>query len=231
MANYKKKIVKLNGEDVAILENDQYVSKWAVEMDRLDHDQNMLPFVLPFIKEGDTVMDVGAFIGDHTIAYRKKVGDSGKVIAFEPNHESFECLKFNMEKFDNVELRKEALSDEVCKIQLTEPDDNAGRAYAKKNKKGIKCITIDSLNLDRLDFLKIDAEGFEHKILKGAIETIKRLKPVILVEIVNDYLLKNGTSNNDIFIELIELGYDYRNIYKEQSLYEVHVDVICTPKK
>lgn len=230
MENYKLKIVNLNGKDVALLEGDKYVSKWAQEMGRLDHDQNMLPYVLPIIKEGDTVMDVGAFIGDHTIAYAKKAGVSGRVIAFEPNHESFECLKFNMKEFENAELRKEALSDEVCRVRINEVEENAGRANVEKSKKGIKCVTIDSLNLDKLDFIKIDAEGFEHKILKGAEETIKRLKPIMLIEIVNDYLLRNKTSNNDIYIYLAELGYNYRNVYPEQSLYEQHLDLLCTPK-
>ncbi len=104
---------------------------------------------------------------------------------------------------------------------------NAGMSYAEKSKKGIKCITIDSLELDRLDFIKIDCEGFEHKILKGAEKTIKKFKPVMVIEINNFTLNRNNTSDNDIYIYLNELGYTYQNIYPGQSLYGDQLDILC----
>jgi hypothetical protein len=66
--------MKITKHGFAVLENDQWISRWAEEEGRLDHDQNMLPLILKHIYRGDTVVDVGAFIGDHTIAYSEKVG-------------------------------------------------------------------------------------------------------------------------------------------------------------
>jgi FkbM family methyltransferase len=223
--------MKITKENIAIIEGDECISKWVESEGRLDHDPNSLPIMLSHVKENDTVIDIGAFIGDHTIAYAKKVGLEGKVIAFEPNQSSFECLEYNMKGFDNVELRKEGVSDSLHNISLTDVPTNAGMAYAEKSKKGIKCVSIDSLNLEKLDFIKIDAEGYEHNILNGAIETIKRLKPIMVIEINNAALLRNGTSNNDIYIFLNDLGYDYKNIYEGQTLYEEQLDLICIPKK
>src|SRR5262249_37578392 len=82
---------KMLTNDIWVLEGDQ-ISNWVEQEGRLDHDQNFLPGILEHIKPGDTVIDVGAFIGDHTVAYAAK---AKKVIAFEPNPLAFECLKYN----------------------------------------------------------------------------------------------------------------------------------------
>lgn len=215
---------------IAVIDGDECISKWVEETGRLDHDLSLVPRIVKYIKPGDTAIDIGAFIGDHTIAYANKVGNDGKVIAFEPNPEAFECLEHNLSKFSNVELRKEALSDKSGKVSITKVPTNAGMTYVDKKKGKIKCITLDSLNLEKVDFIKIDAEGFEHNILKGAEQTIRKYKPTMVIEIVNDYLLKNGTSNNDVYIWLMEMGYRYQNIYPEQSLYETQLDLLCIPK-
>lgn len=215
------KIVK----GIAILEEDHCICKWVQESGRLDHDQSALPVILPYVK--GTVIDVGAFIGDHTIAYARK---ATKVIAFEPNKSAFECLEYNLNGKKNVELRNEGLGDNVGSISLTEVETNIGMTYAEESKKGVKCITIDSLDLKSLDFIKIDAEGYEHKILKGAEETIKKFKPVMVIEINNHALNRNGTSDNDIYIYLNELGYNYRNIYPGGPIHDTQLDLLCTPK-
>lgn len=216
------KIVK----GIAVLEEDQYICKWVQESGRLDHDQNLLPRILPYVK--GTVIDVGAFIGDHTIAYARR---ANKVIAFEPNPNAYQCLDFNLKNYPNVELRNQGLGEIPGKISLTDVPTNVGMVYASKSNKGIDCITIDSLNLDRLDFIKIDAEGYEHNILKGAEETIKKYKPVMVLEINNHALMRNRTSNNDVYIYLMKLGYDYRNVYPSGGLHDEQLDILCTPKK
>jgi FkbM family methyltransferase len=215
--------------NIAVIEGDDYISRWVEESGRLDHDQSMLPLILKHIIPGSTVLDVGAFIGDHTIAYARKVGQTGRVIAFEPSPEAFKCLKHNLKDFPQVDLRKECLSDESGTVSLSHVETNAGMTYAQKKKGRTKAITLDSLELERVDFIKIDAEGFEHNILKGAEETIRKFKPVMVIEIVNDYLLKNHTSNNDVYIWLMEMGYDYRNIYPGKHLYEAQLDLLCIP--
>jgi FkbM family methyltransferase len=222
--------MKITKENIAIIEGDECISKWVESEGRLDHDPNSLPIMLSHVKEGDTVIDVGAFIGDHTLAYAKKVGEKGKVLAFEPNKENFKCLEYNLGGWENTTLYKLGLSDENGKIKMVDVPTNAGMSYAEKSNKGVQCTTIDSIELDRLDFIKIDAEGFEHNILKGAIETIKKFKPIMVIEINNHALLRSGTSNNDIYIMLTELGYDYKNIYNGQTLYEEQLDLLCIPK-
>lgn len=215
------KIVK----GIAVIEGDECISKWVIESGRLDHDQNALPIILKHITKDSVVIDAGAYIGDHTIAYAK----AKKVIAFEPNPEAFECLEYNLKDFKNVELHNKGLSDKLGKISLTNVPTNGGMTYAKKSTKGIEVITIDSLNID-VDLIKIDCEGFELNILKGAEETIKRCSPVLVIEINNHALLRNGTSDNDVYIYLMSLGYEIKNIYPNEPLHATQLDVICKRK-
>src|SRR5688572_13750228 len=109
------------GNGLAVIEGDTHVSHWVQESGRLDHDQNMLPVILPYIRPGDWVLDVGAFIGDHTIAYLDAVRE-GTVLAFEPNPEAFRCLRWNCKKSINFNM---GLSDknEILDIKL---NPNAG---------------------------------------------------------------------------------------------------------
>src|SRR5687767_9160852 len=87
--------MKILPNGIAVLEKDSHISKWCESEKRLDHDQNLLPVILSYVKKGDWVVDAGAFIGDHTRAYLDRVGATGVVVALEPNPEAFECLKHN----------------------------------------------------------------------------------------------------------------------------------------
>ena len=87
--------MKILPNNIAVLENDSHISRWVEETGKLDHDEYSLPIILKHIKEGDYVVDAGAFIGDHTVAYVKAVGSTGRVYAFEPNLSAYECLVYN----------------------------------------------------------------------------------------------------------------------------------------
>src|ERR1700676_3108442 len=68
----------------------------AVEIGgRLDWDRSLLDFILPYIHPGDVVVDAGASIGDHTIAFKEAVSPDGIVIAYEPNPIAYTCLMYN----------------------------------------------------------------------------------------------------------------------------------------
>jgi FkbM family methyltransferase len=220
--------MKITKQGFAILENDTHISKWAEESGRLDHDQNMLPLVLKHIKPGDTVLDVGAYIGDHTIAYSNAVGKHGKVLAFEPNEDAFACLQHNLSEYKNTELFNSCVGETSGKMVLVKYDDNVGMTYVKPGKGKTKSLTIDSLELERCDFIKIDVEGFELKVLEGAEETIKKFRPKMLIEI-NDFTLhRAGITQNDIYIFLIQHNYSYKNIFGG-SIYDPQFDLICIP--
>lgn len=226
MVHNQIKIIKGYTGEIAILENDTHISKWVEDSKRLDHDQNALPYILKHINEGDTVIDAGAFIGDHTVAYSKKVGENGKVIAFEPNPDAYACLEFNCKNFKNVLAVKAGLGRERCRASI-ELSNNAGASHLYPNGGDIQILRLDDWPFQQLNFIKIDCEGWEPEILYGAKELIKKFHPKMLIEINVNALNLRGYWPEHIFNFLDEYKYEYRNIYPKQKLEGAQYDIIC----
>ena len=133
-------------------------------------------------KLGDIVFDIGAYIGDTALWFSKAVDPQGKVYAFEPVPSNFEKLKANLErnKVTNVIPLHLALSENEGEMQIT----SGGSGSAITETAGdtpVKVTTMDKFveanKLPRVDFIKMDVEGHELRILAGARETIKTFKP------------------------------------------------------
>lgn len=216
--------------DIAILEGDTHISKWVRESGRLDHDQSMVPLICEHIKNEAIVIDAGAYIGDHTIAYARAVGVGGFVFAFEPNPEAFECLKYNLKNFPNTMCFKQGLGSKTESKGLTNVSGNIGVNHIIEGN-GVSITSIDELELFGVDLIKIDCEGYELEILKGAYETIKKFKPKLLIEINKGTLQREGISEKDIFGYLDRMSYAYKNIYAGQPLSGDQYDIICEPKE
>lgn len=219
--------MKITDKGIAILENDHCICKWIEEEGRLDHDCNALPRILPHIKKGDIIFDVGSFVGDHTEAYQRK----GFVHAFEPNREAFECLECNM-KGKNAVCHYIAFSDSVHGFDMQAPEGNIGMAQLTEGKRMTTTIDIYCQDYGVIpNFCKIDAEGYELKILKGGVETIKKHKPVLVLEVNEHALIQCGTSRKELLEYLDEIGYIYQDIYGEplESLH-TQFDIICYGK-
>lgn len=219
--------MKLTNEGIAVIESDTHICKWIQESGRLDHDQNMLPRIAKYISNGDTVVDVGAYVGDHTICYSCLVGGNGKVLAFEPNAEAFECLQYNLSQSKNTQCFPIALGSRSGQSAIDDSCSNKGMAHLTKGS-GVEVLALDDIGLDRLDFLKIDCEGFELEVLQGAKNTIERFKPTMLIEINDATLGRYGVHKNEVLVLVEQYGYRYRNIYKGRSISGSQLDVICT---
>lgn len=120
-------------------------------------------------KEGDTVLDAGAYVGMFTVRASELVGKSGRVIAIEPEPRNFAYLERNTEGLGNVTLIKAIASSWEGKgrLYLSGASPCHTTAYKHRNSIEIRQITLDSLNT-KADFVKIDAEGAELDILGGA---------------------------------------------------------------
>lgn len=214
--------MKLTRENIAILENDTHISRWVEESGRLDHDRYALPIILEYIKEGYTVVDAGAFIGDHTHAYCNAVGPSGSVYAFEPNPAAFECLQYNC---SSANLFNCGLSNVKENVNYS-ADNNAGAGritQESNNAITIKTITLDSLKLSALDFLKIDIEGYELNALKGAQKTISKYRPVCWIEINVGALAQQNKTPQDITKFLSKYNYSITPFPEVGEQY----DILC----
>jgi FkbM family methyltransferase len=217
------KAVKILANGIAVIEGDTHISRWVEDSGRLDHDEYALPIVLEHIHRGDWVVDAGAFIGDHTRAYRDKVGDYGHVIAFEPNPKAFECLVHNCPSVDCFNF---GLSDLDGGASVHE---NANSGASRLVKGGsVMLVKLDDYNLPQLDFLKLDVEGWEMKALRGAEETINIHRPVMWIEINKGALEEQGAEPKDVIRFAHDYGYEVIPYPDEGG---PQYDILCIPCK
>lgn len=142
------------------------------------------------IKSGDTVIDVGANIGAHTLWMAQRAGPAGRVIAFEPQRSVFQMLCANMalNAVMNVDAYWAASGSQRGHITVPRMDPtivgNFGALSLGTADEGdsVQLMSIDELNLDSCGFIKVDAEGMESDVLEGSRSTIRRTKPILYVE-------------------------------------------------
>ncbi len=144
-----------------------------VECDEKNNQSKQRNMALRYIKRWRNCIDIGSNVGMWT---RELATKFKKVYCFEPNPNFNECFRKNITE-NNVELfefglsnKEHTASQEFNSTQMTNTPGN------------VKCRTLDSFNLDNIDFIKIDVDGFEVEVLEGAIDTITRNKPVINIE-------------------------------------------------
>lgn len=140
--------------------------------------------VFNYLREGDIFVDVGAHIGCFTVFGAEAVGTSGKVVAIEPCKGNYEllCENVRVNKFENVETYMAGAGDgreEKATLYGYDPAGNAHQLWVDKHKpmssfEEVRILTVDSLNLERVNVLKIDCQGYELRALKGALSTIRK---------------------------------------------------------
>lgn len=137
----------------------------------------------------NTVVDIGANVGNHTF-YFSKVCNAKIVYAFEPIEVNFLlCKKNNPE----AHIHQVALSNYIgrCTLNNTQPW-NSGTSYIQDIEGGDNEVkTLDSYGYDNITFIKIDVEGAEVEVLKGAKQTIAKSQPDLLVEVHNGITIEN----------------------------------------
>ena len=177
-------------------------------------------------KKGMTVFDIGANVGCHTLRLAKLVGPEGKVFAFEPMEWAFSKLKRNVElnNFSNLTLEKIALSNEnaekqevhfACSWPLSGVEISklhpVHSGYRMKDVVDFLRFDdyIEKLGINRIDLIKLDVDGYEFKIIQGAIETLKLYKPVLIIELGIYSLNEAGDKIEDLVSLLSRLEYKF----------------------
>ena len=132
-----------------------------------------------------TALDIGANIGNHTLFFAEHFR---KVISFEPNPRTFQVLGFNTSETPNVECSNIGLSDAPGTASLSShPNNVGGSRLAAASDGGVIPVTIDTVDAvvgeqEPVRLIKIDVEGHEAQVIRGAERTIRSNKPVILFE-------------------------------------------------
>ena len=191
------KTEKVNGFWVP--SNDIHIEQWKSGQP-FTQNKCLLKF-LEYCKTQDkkfkTVLDIGAWCGTWAKAIEPL---AKKVIAFEPDKTHFECLQKNCTV--NCDPRLEAVGSEIKNISLTY--DNFTQAKRVDKEGDIKMITIDSLSYENIDLIKIDVEGYEMEVLKGAEKTLTNTQ-YLMIEL-NNNTKKYGSSNIDVEGHIEGLG-------------------------
>lgn len=197
------------------------------------------------LKRGDACIDIGANLGYYSTRMARNVGNEGKVYAVEPIPLFCEIWQKNMRSYNNAELMQFALGEKNDTVQMGIPIKD-GRLHhgmtkitslAQENYSSTFDVPMrnpDELfaNIEKLDFVKCDVEGYEFQIFKNFTKTIERFKPLVQSEL-------SGEENRKNVIALFEeLGYklhilrngELQNISLDQAL-QVEQDFYFVPQK
>ena len=190
-----------------------------------------------FVKKGDTVIDIGGNLGFFVLILNELVGDLGKIYSFEPskdlNQKLASAIKIN--NLQNVTLVNLALGESEGTTTLHYNPNQSGLSSIVREidinslSEEIKITTLDkfSTNLSgRISLIKIDTEGYEPQVLKGAKELIKRDRPIIYIELGGDH----QDSSAEALKILKELGYYCEAENLDLKTILAGVNFIATPR-
>ncbi len=192
-------VVKGRHGHFIVNKNDFYLGQSIIQYGEYSPEEFRL--LQHLIAPGGTIVDVGANYGLLTIPLAFAVGESGHVIAFEPQTIVFNalCGSLALNELTHVSAHKKAVGktagktfiDKTTRSQLQSANRqqqvlNTGAASTQDRggalQEEVDVITIDSLNLQTLGLLKIDVEGMEPQVLEGSVETLKRCRPFVYAE-------------------------------------------------
>jgi FkbM family methyltransferase len=191
-----------------------------------NHEEDIIEHFTP--KEGDIVVDIGAHMGRYTIISSKRVGANGKVVAIEADPSNFEMLNSNIKlnQLTNVTTLNYAVYSKETKIKLYLPDEESGytiyntimsnRARTEDKFVEVNANTLDHLlqlkgiRQEEVNWIKIDVEGAEFEVLKGASNVLSKSKDIaLLIEV-------HGLDNHRPILEFVS-SYNFKIEFEKSN--------------
>jgi len=165
------------------------------------------------LRPGMRVVDVGADIGYFLLLFEQSIGPAGSIVCLEPEPDNARELERNIRanSLTNVEFLRLAAGDEDGLVSLS-PGINGVVKPDGSGSLTVEIRRLDSLLRDRVDFLKIDVEGFEHHVLLGAERVLRDHQPTLIVEVHPD-LLPRPEVASEIF-RLLTAAYPIVEAYR-----------------
>jgi FkbM family methyltransferase len=206
------------------------------------------------IEPGMVFLDIGANIGEITMVAAKRTTERGKVISFEPMSAIADQLETHIHRnsLQWVSVVRAGLSDHCGNANIydacaqwdsSEPHRGLGSLYAAQPDappvQSIELLTLDEYlrrsPIHRLDIIKIDIEGAELPCLKGAMDTLRQFRPMVIIELQAETSKTAGYEQTDILDLLEELGYRFQSIGRDGHLDKLdrsnlqdYQNVLCT---
>jgi len=206
---------------------------------------------LKLVKRDYVVVEVGANLGCFTRLFANLVGSTGSVLAFEPVPKTREQLLRNVHDLNQVTVLPYAISDEAAKIEMFIPGDIHGQASLRQHSDlgwieagvlstvNVECMPLALIkqvrSLDHIDFMKVDVEGAELKVLTGAREILERDHPILHLEIEDRWMTSFGYGADQIEAFLRSIGYTVFFTYDRDWIFLdclkgfTGTNVVCAP--
>jgi FkbM family methyltransferase len=184
------------------------------------------------LSDGGVCFDIGANFGLYTLTFAAGVGPAGRVFSFEPlpGPHAFLVRALRWLGVDNVTVSDRALGDRCGSGEMSLPTRHGipvhGRSFITDEARGlgpnaefgseqrllVELSTLDAVvraaGLERVDLLKIDVEGYEPAVLRGAEWTLAHHRPMVMLEIERRHLVKFGVEPGDLVAAMRKQGYD-----------------------
>ena len=194
------------------------------------YEPNQTEIVKKYVHKGDIVIDIGAHVGYYTLLMAQLVGKNGKVYSFEPDPVNFQLLKKSVEinGFENVVLIQKAVSNITDKVKLFLGDDDSAinRIYDAKLGDAKESIEVESITLDEyfqdnsesLNFIKIDSEGSEAKIVNGMQQLLSENRKLVMMTEFFPFLIQKSGNDPNQHLKLLEkAGFHLYNILDKEE--------------
>ena len=193
-----------------------------IEPNRMRWEEQILEQVL---KEGDVFIDIGANVGTLTCRAAELVGSSGKVFSFEADPTLAKCLLDNVRLniFNNVDVHSCAVGEKNSTISfLQNKSDDRGRV-AESGNVNIPLKKLDDVIPSDLDItmVKIDVEGYENMVLKGAKNVLSKANFVLMEYSVSNAALYNYDTRENL-AALTSLGFSIFKVGKNNIIYSIN---------
>jgi len=187
-------------------------------------EENEIVFIKKFIKKGDVLIDIGSNIGLFSLHASKIVGDTGKVFAIEPTPITFKRLveNINLNQFNNIKTFNIGLSNkrETLRFNISNDGHDAWNSFAdlfeleNSTSVEIEVNTIDNLikenNVNHIDLIKLDVEGWEKFVLEGGEELLKMDDtPAFMIEFTEENAFSAGYYCGEIYDFLKNYDYEW----------------------
>ena len=176
------------------------------------------------IRPGNVFFDLGAHAGYHSLYASKLVGPSGQVWSFEPNPGNAHFIRkhIDLNRAENIKVMEYAVSDVNGESTFDDGVNCFSGHLSENGSRKVRTISIDSEvasgQLPVPDYLKIDVEGAEFKVLSGAIETLRRRRPFVLLE-THEWIPGLEPVRDECSRLLAALNYDVEATHNRFHLY------------
>jgi FkbM family methyltransferase len=177
--------------------------------------------VVEYSEQPGLVIDVGACVGAFSVAIRESLPNC-KIIAFEPYLPVIDYLHYNCSPMSNMEIHHWAVMDESKEVFLSLPTSHpvlGNSSVYGSNIEGYPAwaITLDDFIQEAVSFIKIDVEGAELDVLRGAERILRNDKPPVMVELKNEHQRRANRTTIEVFDYMTSIGYNKHELYTSKD--------------